>query len=609
MQSPKFLQKVRHLRKIIHATRLSDLWKGQIRARMRTQIVPDAVEFLDFHLDLRKRCTDLEELICRGNYRPKPIMRLTVEKSKGLCRQIALPDPSDALVLQALSNTLWEEIKKQAPSDTAFFAPQDQPFQKRNPIQEDDEWGYGPIESWMDFQEEILNFSKKRKYVFVTDIANYYDSIIHNFLRAILSDYGLEREHALDLLLFILDATLWRPDYMPNIGIGLPQMDLDAPRLLAHTHLFEVDALFSNSPDVDYARFMDDIDFGVDTIAKAKTVLRDLDLALQTRNLRLNSGKTKILTAAEAWLHFRIADNKALDEITARISNRSYLTYWRDFYSRYVPWLIARGLKTKRFESGNGGKIIKRLLTRVAHLDAPLPDSVFRTLLYDFPGLRPNLFKTWSVSEIPASQINILAAFLQSGQAVDDLVFVSSVMALVNSPFAKPMTNTQFRFIRYALSDGSPAQTYALLILTARFETPSLLLWEIKDKREIWSKNIFLGRLVAGFSPLFRYTPEWQDFRDLVVRWSGPEVLSVLDFHEEIAAKSVGYNKVRKFVEAGNPSLGVGISFAKVMMVLGAIKNGSLSKIERAKLVGKNPKMMSDYHYHRLVAGALSSMP
>lgn len=125
---------------------------------MRAQLVPDAVEFLDFHVDIRRRCSDLEELICKGEYRPKPILRLKVEKSRGLCRQIALPDPADALVLQALSNTLWDEIKTKAPISTAFFAPQDQPFQKRNPSNEEDDWGYGPIESWLDFQQEILKF-------------------------------------------------------------------------------------------------------------------------------------------------------------------------------------------------------------------------------------------------------------------------------------------------------------------------------------------------------------------------------------------------------------------------------------------------------------------
>ncbi len=89
-------------------------------------------------------------------------------------------------------------------------------------------------------------------------------------------------------------------------------MDLDAPRLLAHTHLFEVDELFEKDPDVDFARYMDDMDFGVDTVAKAKSVLRDLDLTLHTRNIRLNSGKTKSWRAQRRSRTFRVRENLAL---------------------------------------------------------------------------------------------------------------------------------------------------------------------------------------------------------------------------------------------------------------------------------------------------------
>jgi hypothetical protein len=60
---------------------------------------------------------------------------------------------------------------------------------------------------------------------------------------------------------------------------------------------------------------MGDIDIGVDSIPSAKQVLRDLDLSLQTRQVRLNSGKTLILTEADATRHFRIRENSFLSEL------------------------------------------------------------------------------------------------------------------------------------------------------------------------------------------------------------------------------------------------------------------------------------------------------
>lgn len=413
MHSPKFKQKAAEFKRIVAAAVLERLWKKKrgVRDHMRKQILPDAVEFLDFHMQHRQRCAALEALICSGDYIPSPILRMKVEKGKGLCRQIALPAPSEALVLQALSDSLWREIKLKAPSPTAFFAPQDQPFSKLNPLHDEDEFGYGPMESWLDFQQEVLKFSKTRNYVVVTDIANYYDGILHSFLRTILSDYGLEREYALDLLLFILEAMLWRPDYMPNFGIGLPQMDLDAPRLLAHTHLFEVDELFENDPDVDFARYMDDMDFGVDTIAKAKSVLRDLDLTLHTRNIRLNSGKTKIMTGAEAASYFRVRENLALLKLVERIKQSRSSGRKLAVFARLVRRMIRSGISKKQFDEGSGGKILKRLLGIVYRNAFAIDDDAFRDIIYNRPALRDYLFRGWIRSPTYEAQMSIVIGF------------------------------------------------------------------------------------------------------------------------------------------------------------------------------------------------------
>ncbi len=125
MHSPKFQQKALEFKRIVASSVLATLWKKKrgVRDHMRKQIIPDAVEFLDFHMEHRQRCAALEALICNGDYIPAPILRMKVEKGKGLCRQIALPSPAEALVLQALSDSLWREIKNKAPSPTAFFAP------------------------------------------------------------------------------------------------------------------------------------------------------------------------------------------------------------------------------------------------------------------------------------------------------------------------------------------------------------------------------------------------------------------------------------------------------------------------------------------------------
>ncbi len=67
------------------------------------------------------------------------------------------------------------------------------------------------------------------------------------------------------MLIFVLSDLLWQPDYTPRIEVGLPQINLDAPRLLAHCFLYELDAFLDSDPNRDFVRYMDDIDVGVDT--------------------------------------------------------------------------------------------------------------------------------------------------------------------------------------------------------------------------------------------------------------------------------------------------------------------------------------------------------
>lgn len=607
MQSPKFAIKVKHLKGIVSASVLQALWKQHIRDKMRRQILPDPIEFLDFHVQLKQRANEIESAVCAGSYSPKPVLRLKVEKGNGLCRQVALPAPEDALLLQALANALWKEIGPKAPSSNAFFAQEDQAFAKKNREEGDFEWGYGPIEAWLDFQKSILGFSKKRRYVVVTDIANYYDFILHSFLRSILSDYANEREHALDLLVFIVDSMLWRPDYMPNYGIGLPQMDFDAPRLLAHTHLFEVDELFDARPNVDFARYMDDMDFGVDSIAAAKEVLRDLDLTLQTRNLRLNSGKTKILTAADALQHFRALDNARIDILQGRIKSASGVQL--RLHRRLISRLIDSGLKRGRFDGGNGEKILKRLLTTLLGLDAPLSKEAFREILYQRPALRQIILRHWSIGKYFDDMHSAVVGFLGSGQAVDDLAYILIARSLVETHMTSPAKPGQIDDLLVHYNRQDPIQLYCRLWIKSRYASVHELKSEIDQTNLIWSRHSYLIRLVAGFYSLFINTPHQPAFVGAIRKWGGPTGVAMIDFLESVSQTAAGYNAIRKFIAADNPSVSNGITHAKTLLLAAMLWNDQIPKLERAKLLGVHSRMMNDWYFQGSFSALISAAP
>jgi hypothetical protein len=224
MKSPKFQLKKKDLEEVINVPRLKSRWKSKVREAMRRQVLPDPLENLDFHVRLDLACTELVSEVMSGVYAPRSPLRILSEKSKGLCRQLVIPTVKDALLLQTLSDALWEEIKSKAPSPNEKYAPNDHGFSK---IIKDQPSEYGPVGVWLAFQKSVFGFTERKKFIVVTDIANYYDFISYDHLRNVLSDLSLAREHSLDLLIYTLSHMLWQPDYMPRVQIGLPQVSLD----------------------------------------------------------------------------------------------------------------------------------------------------------------------------------------------------------------------------------------------------------------------------------------------------------------------------------------------------------------------------------------------
>jgi hypothetical protein len=133
--------------------------KSKVREAMRRQPLPDPLEHLDFHIRLQSACGEIVSEVMSGGYVPKPVLRLLSEKSKGLCRQLVIPSAGDALILQTLSDALWEEIRKKVPSKNAFYAPDDHSFSQIIKGQSSD---YGPLQVWITFQETIFGFTKAK---------------------------------------------------------------------------------------------------------------------------------------------------------------------------------------------------------------------------------------------------------------------------------------------------------------------------------------------------------------------------------------------------------------------------------------------------------------
>lgn len=526
-------------------------------------------------------------------------MRFRMEKSKGLCRQLVIPAVRDALILQSLSDSLWREVKNKAPSNNSFYAPNDHAFSPSKKNHQDE---YGSINEWLAFQRAILKFREKRRYLVITDIANYYDYISYEHLRNVLADLAVTREHALDLLIYILSSMLWQPDYMPRVPVGLPQIALDAPRLLAHAFLFEIDGFLQSSAHADFARFNDDINVGVDDILHAKKILRDLDTILQTRQLRLNSGKSKILTAEEAARHFRICENRIIDYIDDKIEIKKEAGKSVTHYVDRVALWMNKLLEKETFSAGNGPKILKRILNTLRINQGQLKNGDFKKILHDWPQLRKSAFSWWVHSKDPCNGLETISNFLRHGAIVDDATHMNAAVALVSARLPlNSNTGHGINNVIKAIDRRTPWGFYSRIWILSKYGSPEEILNEIQSSSTLWSVSEPLARMVAGVYPLMVGTSHKNLYEALVEKQGGFWARPVMEFHKSLRSETEMFSAVKKFITARNPSQPNYITHSKFLMVVSALQNNDISESAKTKIRNNHNVALEDEYYKRII--------
>jgi len=305
------------------------------------------------------------------------------------------------------------------------------------------------------------------------------------------------------MLIYILADLLWQPDYTPRVEVGLPQINIDAPRLLAHCFLYELDTYLNSDPNRDFVRYMDEIDIGVDTIVEAKQALKTVDLVLQTKQIRLNSGKTVILTQNEAIHHFRILENARLDRVQACVERRLKSVLSLERQCRLVQGRIRQGLRKNAFDTGNGDKILKRWIGLAAKTKAKLKSDVVEDLVRRRPSVRNNIYFYVRSKPLILSISLVIARASRSGLLIDDAASVEMANYLVEK-FVK--TRNCHREIN-AIIDSNDDQTnfglYAKIWLQSKYGTTADILDTLERNRKVWSPHEGLGRLAASLAPLF----------------------------------------------------------------------------------------------------------
>lgn len=402
---------------------------------------------------------------------------------------------------------------------------------------------------------------------------------------------------------------IWHPDYMPGADIGLPQSDFDAPRMLSHACLFEIDELLRDYPGIEFARYADDIDIGVDSYAEAKRVLRDLDLTLQSRHLRLNSGKTKILTAAQAQDHFCVSENATLDRFESRMARYKRAGRTTRLPSRVLASLMARWFSNGRFTQGNGQKIFKRLVGYSRTYNVPIDEEIFVYAFINWPGVRDPLLRYVSRRHDPVPYMVRITDALETGYIVDDVTWVKIAVSLVSARYTRRVPQVELDRLFSKFDARKPFQFFGLIWLTSRFDSPAAVRRLIDNYSDIWRGERILVRTVAGMTPIFRGERFYPAFIARTSKLGGRTAADVLDFYAAYVFDGAGFSKVSPFVGKPNPSQATGITHSKFLMLLGFLSAAGKTKAEKAKFLLKQVQLRRDLYYRYQIDSRLKLIP
>lgn len=410
------LQRRRQLNELFTKKHLLYVWRKLVRQQLRKIEITDLHDYYDFNINIEIRIEEIIEKIESGLYRAEAPLIIRAEKKMGICRHMLVPSPSDALVFQVLTDKLYAQLAKHQPSKNAYYSRDRHSLPLPHTIPEATSYPWFIL--WPKFQEDIWGFSTSHDYLVTTDLSNYYDNIGLRELRHVISSLAETHEVYLDLLFSLIEDLSWSPDYLPRSNKGLPTINIEAPRLLAHALLFEVDFLLKERTINNFVRWMDDINFGIDSKREAHVLLGEINDVLKSRGLALNLAKTEIISSKDAADHFLFRENKAL---TRRIEKAKKLkrhvakdrhakSAVRDFYSH---------LRTCK--ARNRDKLTKRYFTLFRILGSPRPLRKAVEIFLESPGIRSSIL--YYLPSIPFTK----PAGRQVVKIVDDLVYFDDV--------------------------------------------------------------------------------------------------------------------------------------------------------------------------------------
>ncbi len=492
------IQRRKELEKIFTEDNLVKVWRTIVRKQLRSLELLDLYDYYDFNYNIEQKAKQIRNAILSGQYKVSSPLIYRIEKKYGICRHLMLPCPTDALVLQTIVENLAPALLKSSPTKQAYYSRDKHSLKLPHEIKVANDYSW--LTRWKKFQKDILKFAKDYKWLVVTDLTNYYDNIGLRELRHVISSRVKTHETILDLLFYIVEELSWHPDYLPTSLKGLPTINLEAFRLLAHVLLFEVDEVLKERTNSSFVRWMDDINFGVDNFNDACLILGDLNEVLKSRGLALNLGKTHIYSSEEAEDHFLVKFNLFLDKIL----DETDLNDSADVHNALLKLQEKFEIHRDNTHLQNWGKVTKRFFTVAGKLRSIEFLSIAEEFFQKYPAIRGNICYYFKLLGYSRHTKKSIIKILQNSSFYDDISPYLIVKTLTewNIPrdkLGRSFVNNVLKLLKK--EQFTKFQFYSYLWFAAKYERPNKILSFIQTQKNLWKQDAFLARQVISITP------------------------------------------------------------------------------------------------------------